>query len=226
LIVVCLAVLVASVFATNRLSTGIVPLGAREPLRIPGLEPLGAVGPRGPRPEGWREIVTAAASFCFLYLVSLVALFVFPRRLRLARDGLMTGWAPALRLLGIGLFAGVAALLLTVLGTFAFVAFPVSLLLLAGLLVAVWGGAVAVALALGNRINRWIGLKASSPVVDLTLGILVIFTLGRIPVAGWVFVGILFALALGVVIDSRFGAGGTWSLADFQIGEEARDEQA
>jgi hypothetical protein len=94
------------------------------------------------------------------------------------------------------------------------------------LLVAVWGGAVAVALALGHGITRWAGLKTSSPVFDLTLGILIVFTLGRIPVAGWVFVGILCALALGIVIDSRFGAGGPWSLADFQIAEEARDEQA
>jgi hypothetical protein len=226
LIAICLAILALSAYATNRLSTGFVPLGARENIRIPGLEPLGQVGPRGPRPEGWREVVAAGASFCFLYLVSLVALFLFPRRLRLARNGLMAGWGPGLRLLGIGLLAGVAALLLTVLGTFAVVAFPVSLLLLAGLLVAVWGGTVAVALALGHGITRWAGLKTSSPVFDLALGILIVFTLGRIPVAGWVFVAILCALALGIVIDSRFGAGGPWSLADFQIAEEASDEQA
>jgi hypothetical protein len=126
----------------------------------------------------------------------------------------------------VGLLAGVVAVLLTVLGTFAFVASPVSLLLWAGLLLAFWGGTVAVALALGRGISRWAGLKTSTPVFDLTLGILIVFTLGRIPVAGWFFVAILCALALGIVIDSRFGAGGPWSLADFQIAEEARDEQA
>jgi hypothetical protein len=63
-------------------------------------------------------------------------------------------------------------------------------------------------------------------VFDLTVGILIVFTLGRIPAAGWVFVAILGALALGVVIDSRFGAGGPWSLAEFEAGGEAKDEQA
>jgi hypothetical protein len=138
----------------------------------------------------------------------------------------LAGRGQVLRLLGIGGLAGVAAVLLTILGAFAFVASPVSLLLLAGLLLAVWGGMVAVALAMGHKISRWAGVQASSPVFDLTVGILIVFTLGRIPVAGWIFVAILGALALGVVIDSRFGAGGSWSLAEFESGEEAMNEQA
>jgi hypothetical protein len=170
--------------------------------------------------------VAAAASFCFLYLVSVLALFIFPRRLRHARDVLLSGGEPRLRLLAIGTLAGIAAGLLAVLGAFAFVAFPVSLFLLAGALLAVWGGMVAVALALGRGITRWVGMRAPSPVIDLTMGILIIFTLGRIPIAGWIFVAILGAVALGVVIDSRFGAGGAWSLAEFEAGEEARHEQA
>ena len=228
LIAICLAAIALSAYATNRLPmTVFVPRG-REPLLTPGpaIGPLVQVGPFGPHPAGGRGIVAAAASFCFLYLASVLVLFIFPRRLRLARDGLMGGWGNGLRLFGIGGLAAIAAALLTILGSFAFVAFPVSLLVLAGLLLAVWGGMVAVALAIGRAISRRAGLPTSSPVFDLTVGILIVFTLGRIPVAGWIFVALLAALALGIVIDSRFGAGGPWSLAEFQAGEEAGNEQA
>jgi hypothetical protein len=228
LIAVCLAAIGLSVYAANRLPTTIFVPRDREPGPLPGagIAPFVQVAPFGPHPAGWRGATAAVASFCFLYLVSVLLLFIFPRRLRRARDGLMAGRGKALRLLGIGALAGIAAGLLTILGAFAFVAFPVSLLLLAGLLLAVWGGMVAVALAIGRRINRWAGVRAPSAVFDLTVGILIVFTLGRIPVAGWVFVAILGALALGVVIDSRFGAGGPWSLAEFEAGQEAMNEQA
>jgi len=226
LIVVCLAAITLSTVATSRLSVAAQLGRAREGPPFPGFGPFGQIAPFGPHPPGLRGAVAAVASFSFLYLVSVMVLFLFPRRLRLARDELIHGWGKRLRLLGIGLLAGIAAVLLTILGAFAFVASPVSLLLLAGLLLAVWGGMVAVALAIGRVIGRWAGLTASSPVFDLTVGILIVFTLGRIPLAGWIFVALLGALALGVVIDSRFGAGGPWSLADFQASEEVGDEQA
>ncbi len=228
LIVVCLATVLLSTYVTNRLPGTVFVQRGPEPAPLPGvgIGPFVEVAPFGPHPEGGRGIVAAAASFVFLYLASVLVLFIFPRRLRLARDGLMAGGVNALRLLGIGALAGIAALLLTILGSFAFVAFPVSVLVLAGVLLAVWGGMVAVALAIGRGISRRAGVGAASPVFDLTIGILIVFTLGRIPVAGWFFVALLAALALGVVIDSRFGAGGPWSLAEFQAGEEAMHEQA
>jgi hypothetical protein len=228
LIAVCLAAIGLSVNAANRLPPTVFVPREREAIPLPGagIGPIVRAAPFGPHPAGWRGAVAAVASFCFLYLVSVLALFIFPRRLRRARDGLLAGRGQVLRLLGIGGLAGVAAVLLTILGAFAFVASPVSLLLLAGLLLAVWGGMVAVALAMGHKISRWAGVQASSAVFDLTVGILIVFTLGRIPVAGWIFVAILGALALGVVIDSRFGAGGSWSLAEFESGEEAMNEQA
>jgi hypothetical protein len=228
IIAVCLTAISVSVYATNRAPEVVFVRRAQEPFPPPGAEiaRFVRVAPFGPHPAGWRGVVTAAASFSFLYLMSVLALFIFPRRLRRARDGLLSGGGPTLRLLAIGVLAGIAAGLLAILGAFAFVASPVSLLLLAGLLLAVWGGMVAVALAIGRAITRWAGLRTPSPVFDLTVGILVVFTLGRIPAAGWVFVAILGALALGVVIDSRFGAGGPWSLAEFEAGGEAKDEQA
>jgi hypothetical protein len=228
LIVVCLATILLSADVTNRLPGTVVVQRGPEPGGLPrfGIGPFVQVAPFGPHPAGGRGIAAAAASFCFLYLASVLVLFIFPRRLRLARDAVMAGGVNALRLLGIGALAGIAALLLTILGSFAFVAFPVSLLVLAGLLLAVWGGMVAVALAIGRGISRRAGIGAASPVFDLTIGILIVFTLGRIPVAGWFFVALLAALALGVVIDSRFGAGGPWSLAEFQASEEAMHEQA
>jgi hypothetical protein len=224
LIVVCLAAITLSSVATSRLSIAPPLERGREPLGFRWIGPFGQIAPFGPHPPGLRGAIAAVASFSFLYLASILALFLLPRRLRLARDELLHGWGKRLRLLGIGLLAGVAAALLAVLGAFAFVASPVSLLLIAGVLLALWGGMVAVALAIGRVISGWARLPVSSPVFDLTVGILIVFTLGRIPLAGWVFVALLGALGLGVVIDSRFGAGGPWSLAEFEASKEMSNE--
>lgn len=225
LVAACLAVIVLSSYVMDQLAPAFGPFRGRAALGHFVGWPLGRFGPFGRHLAGWRGIVSALASYSFLYLMSVLALFAFPRQLRVARDAFRRSVGEGFRIFGIGVLSGLSALSLTALGAFAFVALPLSVLLLAALLLATWGGMVGLALALGRGINRRAGLARSSPVFDLVLGTLVFFALGRIPIAGWAFVALLGALALGAVIATRFGAGGPWSLADFNAaGEEASHE--
>jgi hypothetical protein len=188
--------------------------------------PFDRVGPFGRHLPGWHGIASALASYCFLFLAGVLALYVFPRRLRVARDALGQGFREGLRFLGIGVLSALAIGALTALGTFAFVSFPVSLLLVSALLLAFWAGMVAISLALGRNLSRRAGADKSSPLLDLAIGTLVVFALSRIPIAGWAVVGLLGAVSLGVVVATRFGTGGPWSLAELETGEVPHHEQA
>ena len=228
-IVLCLVVIVLSSYAWDRVAPAFGFLRGREPFGRFG--PFGPVplihfGPFGRHLIGLRGVVSALASYIFLYLISVMALFVLPRPLRVARDALRRGGGEILRLFGIGVLGGLAALALIALGALTFVAFPLSLVLSAALFLAAAAGMVAVALALGRGVNRWAGLPEPSPLFDLALGALIVFALARIPVAGWAIVALFGALGLGVVIATRFGAGSPWSLADFQPAEEVSHEPA
>ncbi len=225
LIVLCLAVIVLSSLATDQLTTALGHLRGRGVFGHLGRGPFGRFGPFGWHLAGWRGIASALASYTFLFLAGLLALFAFPRQLRLMRDAFGRGAGEGFRLLGIGTLGALALVSVTALGAFAFVAFPLPFLLLAGLLLAAWGGMVGLTLALGRGISRRAGLVRPSSIFDLALGTLIVFTLGRIPIAGWVVVALLGALALGVIIATRFGAGGAWSLADFEAAAEENSHE-
>jgi hypothetical protein len=83
------------------------------------------------------------------------------------------------------------------------------------LLVIVWAGLVGLGLAIGRAITGPVASGRPSPIADLALGVLVMYAVARIPVAGWVLTVLLAAPALGAVVLTRLGTGGGWSLAAF-----------
>jgi hypothetical protein len=220
IILLCLGVIALSLFFSPPLFSmfdrfrGGGPFGRR-----PMFFPFGPFGPFGRHFTGWREIAATLASYVFLYLTGVLMLFAFPRSLRTMRDGLSRGMGEIFRLLGIGAFSLIALLFLIALGFFASAAFPLPFLLIAILLLMAWGGLVGLSLAVGRGLVRLAGGLQSSPLFDLALGVLIIFTLGHIPIAGWVIIGLFGMLALGAVVATRFGSGATWSLAEFSASE-------
>jgi hypothetical protein len=76
---------------------------------------------------GWRSILSAIASYAFLFLAGLLTVFAFPRQLRVVRDTFEHGAGELLRMLGIGTFSALMSLCLTVLGILTFFAFPLLL---------------------------------------------------------------------------------------------------
>jgi hypothetical protein len=158
---------------------------------------------------GWRGILSAFGAYFFLYLSGLLALFLFPSRYGSMHAALRHSPMEWLRFLVVGGLTGLGLILLTGLGIATSALFPVPLVLITLLMLAVYIGLIVVALAIGAWFNRLAGL-------------LIVFTLGRIPILGWVFTILFGGVALGVIITSRFGHGGAWTLAGVKsISEES-----
>ncbi len=228
IIIICIAVIAASALAQAHLAAAFGPFRFGNLPRLFGsfaprlLDRGGPPRPASPLMASWRGIAAAAASYAFLFLSGLLALFVFPRQLRTIRDSYRHGASGLLTMLGIGLLSALAFACLTVLGVFTFSAFPLPLVVPLAVLLAAWGGLMGLALAVGGVLDRWAGIHRASPVLDLAMGTLALYALARIPVAGPILFVILSMLALGAVIATRFGAGGLWSLAVFSQVEETQ----
>jgi NADH:ubiquinone oxidoreductase subunit 6 (subunit J) len=159
------------------------------------------------------------ASWVYLYLTSALMLVLFPHRVRLITQALKSsGWRNRLRLFVIGLLAVLASALLAMLARFAFVWVVLIVILTGAVFVLSYLGLIGVSLMVGGSLRRW-ARWSPSPWLDLVLGSLVLFALGRIPIAGWICVGILSAWGLGAVLATHLGSGEVWSLQDWQTTE-------
>jgi hypothetical protein len=221
LIVVCLA-LIAIPALVAAPQPALAPYLERSPFRAPFRFDSPQIwlrwSPFGMHAEGWQGIVSAAASWVYLYLTSVLMLALVPRRVRLITRTLQSaGWRAGLRLFAIGLLAALVSVLLVVLARFTFVWFVLVIVLTGGVFVLSFLGMVGVTLMLGGGLWRWARL-APSLWGELALGSLVLFALGRVPVAGWILVGIAIVWGLGAVLATHLGSGEAWSLQDVQTG--------
>ena len=219
LVLVCLAVIATPAFIVWPQPMR-VPLPERDafrPFRFEGVPIWMRLGPFGLHAEGWRGILSAVASWVYLYLTSALLLALFPRRVWLITQTLKSGgWRDRLRLLVIGLLAVVASALLVMLARFAFVWVVLIIILTGAVFVLSYLGLIGVSLMVGGSLRRW-AKWSPSPWLDLVLGSLILFALGRIPIAGWICVGILLAWGLGAVLATHLGSGEVWSLREWQV---------
>jgi hypothetical protein len=177
------------------------------------------LSPFGVHVAGWQGVLAAAASWVYLYLMSALLLVVFPRRMRLVTQTVGAGgWRVQLRLLLIGLLATLASVLLILLARYASVWFVLVIILAGAVLVLSFLGLVGISLMMGNALGRWAKLTPSLW-VELALGSLVLFALGRIPVAGWLCFVVAAAWGLGAVLATHLGSGEAWSLQGWQTKE-------
>jgi hypothetical protein len=223
LIVVCLAVILIPAFVVSAQPVPVLPLASgRGELGFPfgGARWLAQRTPFGAHVGGWQGILSAVASWVYLYLTSALLLALFPRRMRLVTRVLQAdGWRTGLRLFAIGLLAMLASALLVLLARFAFVWVLLVIALVGALFLISYLGIVAVSLALGGAVRRWARFSPS-PWIELALGSLILFTLGRIPIMGWIGIGIVAALGLGAVLATHLGSGEAWSLRGWETAEE------
>jgi hypothetical protein len=218
LVVVCLAVIAIPAFIVVPMP--IQPRPEREVFQrsIPrdGAPIWMRLSPFGEHAEGWRGILSAAASWVYLYLTSALLLVLFPHRLRLITQAVKSGGLRAQsRLFLIGFLAALASGLLILLARFAFVWAVLIVILTGAVFVLSFLGLIGIGLMIGGAIRRWARF-ASSLWIELALGSLVLFALGRIPVAGWVCFAVVAAWGLGAVLATHLGSGEAWSLQDWQ----------
>jgi hypothetical protein len=172
--------------------------------------------PFGARTSGWQGILSAAASWVYLYLTSVLMLALVPHRVRLVAQSLKAGgWRERGRLFLIGVLAALASALLAMLARFAFV-WGVLIVILAGVaFVLSYLGLIAISLTLGAWVWRWAKFPPSVW-AELAMGSLILFALGRIPIAGWILIGVIAAWGLGAVLATHLGSGEAWSLQDWK----------
>ncbi len=156
--------------------------------------------------------VLASNGLVFM-LLALGMLALFPSRIRLAVERLEAPLGPA-----VAFAAGFATLLIILGGSFLLrfsVIFPALLpvLWVTGALAAAFGTA-AVSLAVGRLLRRPLGEGA--PLALGLAGVLVIFDLGLLPLAGTFLLALFVLAGLGLAIVSRFGSARGWSLEELR----------
>jgi len=222
LVIVCLAVIAIPAFITAPVLLPATPgsdHNVPRQFRFEGAPIWMRLSPFGAHAGGWRGILSAAASWVYLYLTSALMLALMPRRVRLVTQALKSGgWRERGRLFLIGLLATLASVLLVVLARFAFVWFVLVILLVGGVLVLSFLGVISASLLVGEGIRQWARF-APSLWAELALGSLILFAFGHIPVAGWILVGIVMAWGLGAVLATHLGSGEAWSLQDLKAAD-------
>jgi hypothetical protein len=219
LVVVCLAVIAIPAFlVAPSVSTQLRPErdAVPRPFQLAGAPIWMRLSPFGEHTAGWRGVLSAAASWVYLYLMSALLLVLFPHRMRLITQAVGAGgWRAQLRLFLIGFLAALASGLLVLLARYASVWFVLVIILSGAVFVVSFLGLIGISLTIGEAIRRWAKF-APSLWIKLALGSLVLFALGRIPVAGWLCFAVVAAWGLGAVLATHLGSGEAWSLQDWR----------
>lgn len=181
----------------------------------PGATPA-VLTPFGLYPAGFRGVGMMFLSLCVLLAAGSLTAYLAPSRLHMVQQALHVSWRN-LALLGIvGLLGyGMSLLLMFILVTLV-VGIPFAVLLLLVLAVATVFGFIGVSLALGRWLRDRLDLPASSPLIELALGIVLIFPLGLLPFIGWPVVLLVAALGFGAFLVTKGGTGEPWSVVSLQ----------
>jgi len=213
-ILVGLALIVISMLVNRPpvIRNGFLPPHSFNPQLIPG-----AVFIFGRHLPGWLGIFSVIGAYLFLYLSGVGVLFLIPHQIGRMRNAFLPVddrrmWHYWLFFLGLGLLSLLALSLLTGIGLVTEAAFPLPLFMLALLLLIIWIGLITFGLVIGAELDRLAGAQHPNSLVELALGLLVVFALGRLPLVGWLIVLLMSALSLGVVVATRLGNGGDWTL--------------
>ncbi|MCL4533778.1 MAG: hypothetical protein M1370_01280 [Bacteroidetes bacterium] len=174
------------------------------------------IRPFGLHSAGLEGIGWYATSFGILLISSFVTSFVFPRQLKTVSDALRRQPRRSLWFLLLGLIAYATLGLLVTLLFLNFTTIVLLLLVLPALLLATLLGLVAVELWIGQVITRWGHIEGSSALMELLVGVVLLFLVSSIPYAGWAAVGIAAAIGFGALLYTRFGSGEEWSLGTLE----------
>jgi hypothetical protein len=160
--------------------------------------------------------VNALAGLVSHYLVGVLVLFAVPRTVRRLADTLAGGR----RSLASHLLAGIllAATLLAIALLTAIFAhlFPVPIVLFFVFFVAALSGVIALQFELGRELLRRAGRSGASPLAALAVGTFLLFSATRVPYLGPLVLAAVWLTGAGLVLTTRFGSGGRWSLEPLQ----------
>lgn len=172
--------------------------------------------PFGLHHAGLEGIAWYATSFAILLISSVVTSFVFPRPLKIMSDALRREPRRGLWFLLLGLVGYALMGLLVALLFLNFTTIVLLLLLAPALLLVTLLGLVAVELWIGRAVTGWGHVEQPSALMELLVGVILLFLVSSIPYAGWAAVGIAAALGFGALLYTRFGSGEEWNLSTLE----------
>jgi hypothetical protein len=179
--------------------------GQQVAVSIPGvgglLGKLGALGSHGHEEHsaGW-SLAGAVARYAVYLVLSLLVVLLFQRRVEVVAASLEAN--PAKALLA-GLLGLVAQPFVSILLIVTLIGIPLVLVQVLGVLVAGVFGFTALAWWLGRRLP--VQLSRGTMVLQLALGMAIVFVATQIPVLGWLVWTAAVILTFGAVLRTRFG---------------------
>lgn len=175
--------------------------------------------PFGMYQAGPTGVGLALLSLCTLLVVGGGTLYLLPQRLRVLRDTVSESWREVLHLGAVGLLGYLVSFLLLFILVTLVVGLPFAALLLLVLAATTFLGLVTVSLALGRWLKSRLALPVLSPLADLSLGMLLLFPLGLVPLVGWALILMGASVGLGAILLTKIGSATGWSLAPL-LGED------
>ena len=179
--------------------------------------PFFGLRPFGLHREGLPGMLWHLGSFVSLLIMAVIALFLAPRRVSVVAQVVSNGWGQRLLTFVIGLMGYLGSGLLGFLIFINVVGWPLAIVLGLGLYLATTFGLVAVSLAVGSGLCRFLRMDQGGPVLRLGVGILALFLGSIIPYIGWLVAGGSAVLGFGAVLWTRGGGTAGWSLDDVDV---------
>ncbi len=172
--------------------------------------------PFGVYPTGFNGLGMMFLGLCALITVGAITAFIAPMRLRTLQQSLYFSWRNLALLTLVGLLGYGFSLLLVFILTTMVTAIPFAAVVVLMVAAATLFGFVSVIFALGRWLRTKLALSLPSPVLDIVLGMALVFPLGLLPVAGWPIILILTSLGFGAFLMTKAGSGEPWSLLPLQ----------
>lgn len=158
-------------------------------------------------------LLTVLSALFTLSLSGILVLFTFPAQIRRLEKAFSNTLRGLVRLAVLGLLTTILVIAVGVssaltMGTFPLTIFLGSILFLCGFV-----GSVALAYTLGRELLTRADWDHLSPLYALLVGLLILFSLSRLPFVGIVFTIVFTCTGIGGMIATRFGSGLLWDLS-------------
>jgi len=144
------------------------------------------------------------------FLLALIVVAVFPRQISLASSQIRTAFWPVFGTGILVLIVYTGLVILAALFSLLLIGIPILLALVAlGVLIKIFGQ-VAIFHFFGDSLARAFGHRQATPLLAVSLGLLLVSFLKFIPILGFLFSFVLSVLGWGLVIRTKFGTTENW----------------
>lgn len=158
-------------------------------------------------------LLTALVALFTLYLSGILVLLNFPAQIRRMEKAFSDTLGGLARLAVLGLFTTILVIAVSVSSALTMGTFPLTITLGSILFLCGFFGFIALAYTLGHKLFTRADWEYLSPLYALLVGLLILFSLSRLPLVGIIFTIVFTCLGIGGIIATRFGSGLPWDLS-------------